>query len=230
MESTNVEVIEEMTETKTSTTVEPFRRSQRQKKEIERFQAGFKAAFVYANITEPNSYKEAMDSRYVEEWKEAMDSEMRSQTENKTWKLIQRPSKGRVQKNRWVFKIKPDVNGGPPRFKARLVVKGYNQVEGVDFEETFSPVCRYESLRCLLSVAAGRKLNIIQFDVSTAFLNSKLEEDIYMDQPEGYKVNSDLICKLEKGLYGLKQAPRNWHKTLTEKLLIMDFQPFESDS
>jgi len=104
------------------------------------------------------------------------------------------------------------------RHKVRLVVKGYSQVEGIDFAESFAPVVRYETIRLLLSTTACQNLNIIQLDISTAFLNSKLDEEVFMEQPEGYKIGKDLVCKLEKGIYGLKQAPRAWNKTLNGRL------------
>jgi len=121
-----------------------------------------------------------------------MESEMQSQASNGTWELVKRPPLARVLKNRWVYKIKPSPDGEQYKYKARLVVKGYNQIEGLDYEETFAPVCRYESLRIVLSVAAEEEMEIEQFDVTTAFLNSELEEEIYMEQPEGYNVDNSL--------------------------------------
>ena len=202
---------------------------QRNRKPAERYQAGFMAMSA-TGIKEPETFKEAANSKQSDEWKEAMDSEMRSQKENATWRLVKRPHAMRVLKSRWVYKLKTNPTGEIERFKARLVVKGYNQVEGIDYEETFAPVCRYETIRILLSIVAAKGLEILQFDIATAFLNSKLEEETYMEQPEGYEVGNNLVCKLEKGLYGLKQAPRAWHKTISEKLEAMGFKPLESDS
>jgi hypothetical protein len=138
-----------------------------------------------------------------------------------------RPHGARVLKSRWVYKLKTSPNGEIEKFKPRLV-KAYNQVEGIDYEETFAPVCRYETIKMMLSIAADKGLEIMQFDITTAFLNSKLEEEVFMEQPEGYKVSGSLVCKLEKGLYGLKQARRAWHRTMREKLERMGFSPLDS--
>jgi len=165
-------------------------RPKREKKPIDRYQAGFLTIPTIDNIIEPTSYKEAVTSKQKEDWIEAMESEMQSQASNGTWELVKRPPLARVLKNRWVYKIKPSPDGEQYKYKARLVVKGYNQIEGLDYEETFAPVCRYESVRILLSLAAALNLEMIQFDVETAFLNSDMDMDepVYMEQPEGFVV------------------------------------------
>ncbi|CAG7726242.1 unnamed protein product, partial [Allacma fusca] len=113
---------------------------------------------------------------------------------------------------------------GGIRRKARLVVKGCGQRPGVDYKETFAPVVRYETVRILLATAASMNLQLRQFDVNTAFLNTDLEEEIYMKQPKGYEVQrGNYVCKLQRGLYGLKQSPRNWHKTLKLALTELGF-------
>lgn len=108
--------------------------------------------------------------------------------------------------------MKHDENTSNPRYKARLVVKGFSQRKGIDFEEIFSPVVKMSSIRIVLSLAASLDLEIEQMDVRTAFLHGDLEEEIYMIQPEGFVVKGkeDCVCKLKKSLYGLKQAPRQW--------------------
>ncbi|CAG7718015.1 unnamed protein product, partial [Allacma fusca] len=113
---------------------------------------------------------------------------------------------------------------GGIRRKARLVVKGCGQRPGIDFKETFAPVVRYETVRILVATAASMNLQLRQFDVNTAFLNTDLEEEIYMKQPKGYEVQREnYVCKLQRGLYGLKQSPRNWHKTLKLALTELGF-------
>ena len=109
--------------------------------------------------------------------------------------------------NKWVFKIKRKPDGTVDRYKARLVVRGFSQIEGVDFFETFSPVARFDTIRALLSLAVNENLVLKQFDIKTAFLNSNLEEEIFMKQPAGFEDGSGRVCKLLKSLYGLKQAP-----------------------
>ena len=135
-----------------------------------------------------------------------------------TWKLLERKeatSRGKkVIGCRWVFTLKPIVDDDGivrrHRHKARLVIKGYQQVEGVDFDQTFAPVSRQQTFRMLIACAAGQDWEIDQMDVVTAFLNGTLEDsEVYMEQPEGYETkDKDMICHLLKALYGLKQAPR----------------------
>ena len=119
--------------------------------------------------------------------------------------------------SKWVFKIKHDENGHAERYKCRLVAQGYTQAQGIDYHETFAPVARIGSIRTLLAIAAKRKMYVHQMDVHTAFLNGKLEEDIYMCQPEGFEVKGkeDLVCHLHRSLYGLKQSPRCCHLVKT---------------
>lgn len=127
---------------------------------------------------EPMSYDEAqLDIR----WKDAMENEMHALLKNETWDLIELPEGKKALNNKWVFRIKSNN-----LFKARLVAKGYNQTFGVDYNETFSPVAQYKSIRFLIGLAAQFKMKIAQFDVKTAFLNCDLHEEVYILQPEGY--------------------------------------------
>ena len=120
---------------------------------------------------------------------------------------------------KWVFKHKLDVDGSIERHKTHLVAKGYSQQRGLDYDETFSPVARFESLRMLFALAVQDGLHVHQLDVTTAFLNGKLEEEVYMNHPEGFveKGKEGLACQLKQSLYGLKQAPRCWNSVLDEK-------------
>ena len=106
------------------------------------------------------------------------------------------------------------------RNKARVVCKGYSQIEGVDFEETFAPVARMEAIRMFLAFSCSKGFKIYQMDVKSTFLNGELKEEVYMEQPEGFDltVGKDLVCKLKKALYGLKQAPRAWYARLDNYL------------
>ena len=171
------------------------------------------AAHFALNVS---SLKEALESEDGAKWKAAADVEYSSLIENHTWDLVEPPENAKVIESRWVFKVKNDCNGNVERYKARLVAKGYSQVKGIDYNETFSPVVRFLTVRALLASGVQQKKLIHQMDVTTAFLNGKLEEDVYMYQPEGYvKAGKErLVCKLNKSLYGLKQAPRCWNKEL----------------
>lgn len=178
---------------------------------------------------DPMSYREAIQSKEVEKWKKAMAEEMSSLEENQTWTLVDPPKGRKVIRNKWVFKVKRDRDGNE-RYKARLVAKGYTQREGIDFQETYSPVVKYETLRILLSVAAFRKLVLTQFDVKTAFLYGTITEELYMEQPEGFNDGTERVCKLRKGLYGLKQSPRAWNDTINELLIECGMYRIKSDN
>ncbi|KAH9754460.1 hypothetical protein KPL71_015451 [Citrus sinensis] len=144
------------------------------------------------NDDEPKTYQEAITSKNNLEWKKAMDEEVESLMKNETWKLIKKPEKKKAVSCKWIYKIKEGIPGAEPRrFKVMLVARGFTQREGIDFTEVFSPV----------------------MDVKTAFLHGELQEEIIMDQLEGYEVpgKRDYVCLLKKSLYGLKQSPRQWY-------------------
>lgn len=126
---------------------------------------------------------------------------------------------------KWVFKKKLKSDGSIDKFKARLVAKGYKQKKDIDYFDTFSPVTRISSIRILFALASIHNLVIHQMDVKTAFLNGELDEEIYMDQPEGYVVKGKEhnVCKLVRSLYGLKQAPKQWHEKFDKVMLSNDF-------
>ena len=130
----------------------------------------------------------------------------------------------------WVFQLKHTKDGQVDRFKARLVAKGYKQQHGIDFNEVYSPVSKFSTLRALLSIAAASDWEIVQIDIKTAFLNGQLDEEIFMQPPEGYTVPPNTVCKLQKSLYGLRQAPRMWYKALCEVLQKMNFTASDADA
>ena len=142
-----------------------------------------------------------------------MHEEMNSLNMNKTYDLVELPKGKKVLKNKWVFKLKKDCDK-LVKYKTRLVVKGFSQKQGIDFDKIFSPVVKMSSIRVVLGLVASLDLELEQLDVKTTFLHGDLKEEIYMDQPEGFKLkgNEHMVCKLKKSLYGLKQAPRQWYK------------------
>ena len=174
---------------------------------------------------DPVSIEEALESKLSQHWKEAADSEYQSLMDNETWELVELPSGRKPVGCKWVFKTKRDCNGKVERYKARLVAKGYTQKHGVDYDETFSPVVRYSSIRALLAFAVQNKMLIHQMDVVTAFLNGTLEEEIYMEQPPGYvrEGREQLVCKLKKSLYGLKQSSRCWNTVFKNHMESINF-------
>ena len=172
-------------------------------------------------ITIPKTYEEAIDSPEAAEWTKAMWAEFGSLEENKTWKLVKRPEGTKTLKGRWVYKIKP-LADGTKKYKARWVVKGFAQREGIDYDETFAPVVRATTNNILFALVARLALVDDQMDVVTAFLNPYLEDDIWMEQPEGFGTR-DSVCKLLRTLYGLKQSPREWYKLLRDFLVSLGF-------
>ena len=159
-------------------------------------------------INEPSTYNAAMRISHKTDWQRAMNDELNSLLKNHTWDLVPLPLGRHSIKNKWVYKVKAKPDGSIERFKARLVAKGFSQSYGIDYDETYSPVAKMDSIRTLLSIAAVDDIEIVQFDVKTAFLYGTLDEDIYMDPPQGLEVPSGFVCHLQKSLYGLKQASR----------------------
>eukprot|EP00253_Pinus_taeda_P003747 PITA_03747 len=141
-------------------------------------------------------------------WEVAMEEERDSLMHNQTWDLVRFPAGKTTLNNKWVYRLKEE-DGGKQRYKARLVVKGFAQKKGIDFDEIFSPVVKMTSIRTILSLVSAEDLHLEQLNVKTTFLHGDLEEEIYMQQPQGYEVEGKekLVCRLKKSLYGLKQAP-----------------------
>ncbi|CAL9015427.1 unnamed protein product [Prunus brigantina] len=165
------------------------------------------------SIEDPMNYKQAISSEKSENWWGAMKSELSSMEKNGVWKLVNQPQGCKPIGCKWVFKTKRNSKGQVDRYKARLVAKGYTQQEGIDYNETYSPVSTKDSFRVIMALVAHFDLHLHQMDVKTAFLNGNLEEDIYMKQPEGFiqEKGENLVCKLCKSIYGLKQASRQWY-------------------
>ncbi|CAI7865923.1 unnamed protein product [Closterium sp. NIES-53] len=178
---------------------------------------------------EPATLKEALESIDAEEWKKAMESELKSIEENGTWELVELPEGRKAITSKWLFKIKSDADGKIERYKSRLVAKGYQQKEKVDYKELFAPVVKPTTLRTLLAGAAIKGLVVKQMDVTTTFLNDVLEEEIFMAQPEGFDDGSGSVLRLKKALYGLKEAPRQWHLKLRGVLEEIGFTPSSAD-
>jgi hypothetical protein len=181
---------------------------------------------------EPSTYDEAMMGPNSEEWLKAMRSEIESMDDNQVWKLVDPPDGVKTIECKWVYKKKTDMDGNVYIYKARLVAKGFRQVQGVDYDETFSPVAMLKSVRIILAIAAYFDYEIWQMDVKTAFLNGNLSEDVYMIQPEGFvdPKNASKICKLQKSIYGLKQASRSWNIRFDEVVKGFGFIKNEEES
>jgi hypothetical protein len=181
------------------------------------------------DLSEPRTYKQASQSPSSNQWNEAMTDELQSLEENKTWNLVDKPDNVNVLRGKWVYKVKRGGKGEILRHKARFVVRGFEQEEGIDYHETFASVVKPMSYKAIFAIAAALDLEVEQMDVKTAFLYGDIDEDIYISQPEGFGDGTDRVCKLNKALYGLKQAPRIWYTTLSSYLDELGFKPLWSD-
>lgn len=179
---------------------------------------------------EPKNYKEAISSAEADAWKAAMDIEYKSLVKMKVWSYVKRPKGVKILKGGWVFKNKLGAENELLKSKARFVAKGYLQAYGRDYHETFAPVAKMKSIKLVLSLTAQTDLELHQLDFDTAFLNAPVEEEIYLEQPEGFNQGGpDIVLKLIKALYGLKQAPRQWNKTIDTFMRKLGYTPLRSD-
>ena len=182
---------------------------------------------------EPRTVQEAINHPTCgKQWEKAIRDEVNSLIKNHTWDLIRRPQNRRVITNKFALRHKKNECAIIVRLKARLVARGFSQIYGIDYLDTYAPVVKLASIRILLTIAAIYGLEIHQMDVVTAFLVGELEEEIYMEQPEGFEVGTkeeDLVCRLRKSLYGLKQALRVWNQKIRNFLKSIGFNQTYSD-
>jgi hypothetical protein len=181
---------------------------------------------------DPSSYEEATSRPDASKWQEAMEDEMKSMSTNRVWDLEEIPKKAKTVGCKWVCKIKYDSKGNIEKYKGRLVAKGYTQREGIDYNETFSPVSCKDSCRIIMALVAHYDLELHQIDVKMAFLNGDLYEDVYMTQPKGFVVKGKehMGCRLRKSIYGLKQASRQWNLQFDETITKFGFKPNVEDN
>ena len=166
-------------------TAEPvLRRSERERRQPDHY--GEWLGIANDNVKEPATVKEALDNSYKAEWTTAMKKEMKSLYANDVWDLVLLPEDRKAVGSKWVFKRKIGADGMVERYKARLVAQGFSQKSGLDYDQTLSPVVRFESLRTMIALAVQNGLKLHQMDVTTAFLNGTLKEEVYMKQPEGF--------------------------------------------
>jgi hypothetical protein len=178
----------------------------------------------------PQTTKDIESNPFREEWIQAMREELSSLKAKVTYIRIPRhEATSKPFPLRWVFSLKQDAFGNVLRFKARLVGKGYLQVEGVDYDQTTSPVSDYITLRILLALSVILGLCITAMDIKTAYLNAYLDNVRFTEQPEYFHDGTDYVWLLEKALYGLKQAAKQWNDHITNKLLELDFKQLRSD-
>ena len=151
---------------------------------------------------------------------------MKSMSSNSVWDLEEIPKGAKIVGCKWVYKIKRDSRGNVERFKARLVAKGFTQKEGIDYNETFSPVSCKDSFRIIMALVAHYDLELHQMDVKTAFLNGDMNENVYMSQPKGFVMEEKerMGCRLKKSIYGLEQASRQWYLKFDETIRKFGFK------
>jgi hypothetical protein len=178
---------------------------------------------------EPTCFEEAIQKK---EWVDAMTEEYQSIIKNDVWEIVPRPKNKDVVSSKWIYKIKHVADGSIEKHKARFVARGFSQKEGIDYEETFAPVARYTSIRTIIALAAKMKWKLHQMDVKTTFLNGVIEEEVYIEQPQGFEVEDRKthVCRLKKALYGLKQAPRAWYGRIDSFLTSLGFTKSKVDS
>jgi len=173
-------------------------------------------------ICEPAGYEEVIKDQ---KWQKAMEEELSMIKKNKTLELVDRPKDRKIIGVKWVFRTKLNADGSINKHKAKLVVKGYAQVLGVDYSDTFAHVARLDTIRLVLAIAAQNGWKVFQLNVKSAFLNGILQEEIYVEQPEGFmeQGEEEKVYLLKKALYDLKQAPRAWYSKIDEHLSILGF-------
>ncbi|CAI7789342.1 unnamed protein product [Closterium sp. NIES-54] len=183
----------------------------------------------WAAVPEPKTLAEALSGPDAEKWKQSVKEEYDSLLENETWELCELPPGKKAIYSKLIFRHKYRPDGELTRYKSRLVAKGFQQTKGKDFDEIFAPVGKGTTLRVMLGMAANRGWRIKQMDITTAFLNGIILEELYMLQPEGLDDRSGRVCRLKKAIYGLKQAPRAWYHKLEETLLAGGLKKSECD-
>jgi len=178
-------------------------------------------------MTEPSSFEEAVEDPA---WVDAMVEEYDSIVRNSAWEIVPRPEGKSLVGLRWIYKVKQATDGSVEKYKARFVARGFSQIEGIDYEETFAPITRYSSIWMILAFLVQMGWHI-HMDVKTAFLNEVIEEEVYIEQPKGFEIfSSDShVCRLKRALYGLKQAPRAWYTWIDSYFTGLGFSKSEAD-
>ncbi|CAI7838372.1 unnamed protein product, partial [Closterium sp. NIES-53] len=181
--------------------------------------------------TEPVTIQQALGGEHREKWREAMDRELKVLQERNTWKFahIRVAGNKTILTGKWVFRVKTKADGTIDKFKARWVVRGFDQEQGRDFTETFALVSRHTSLRILLMIAAMNRKKLRQIDVANAFLYAPVDAEIFVKIPHGSNADSNQVCQLDKSLHGIKQAPRLWQQHLHARLFRIGFLQLPHD-
>jgi hypothetical protein len=193
------------------------------------FSKSFRAAAKDSTV--PTSHYDIAGRDDADKWYLAEEEEVAQLIAMGTWELVPLPKDRKTIKSKWVYRIKTDADGRITRYKARLCACGYSQKAGIDYKDIYAPVFRMESSRLVLTIIASRKMKFHQMDVVGAFINGKLDHEIFMAQHSGFEdiSRADYVLLLLRNLYGLKQAPRIWHQTIDPFLKKLGFTSLDAD-
>ena len=210
----------------------PIRRSQRVRKPAISIDYEVYIVQDMKSEEDPTTFEEAMRSPHSSKWRATMEDELKSMKENKVWDLEEIPKGAKTVGCKWVYKTKRDSKGKIERYKTRFVAKGFTQREGIDYNETFSPVSTKDSFRIIMALVAHFDQELHQMDVKTAFLNGELSENVYMAQPKGFVIEGKekLGCRLMRSIYSLKQASRQWYIKFDETIRRFGFEENKEDN
>ena len=191
------------------------------------------AASAEQILDDPESYSEGMKSSKAAAWQGMMQEEYQSLIKIGTWKLVPLPAGRKAIRCKWIYKIKTYSDGTIAWYKARLVAQDCTQTRGVDYDQTFSLVVKYDSIQTVLAIAAQQQMLIMQFDIQTAFLHGVIDTIICMLQPPGFEVTSKggqpLICLILNNLYRLKQSGRIWNQIFERYFLKFELEPTDAN-
>jgi hypothetical protein len=160
-----------------------------------------------------------------------MTKEYQSILKNDVWYIVPRPEGKSVVTSKWIYKIKHATDGSVEKYKVRFVARGFSQVEGVDYDETFTPVSRYTSIHTIIALTTSMSWKLHQMDVNTTFPNDEMDEEVYIEHQEGFMIHNEKshVCRLKKALYGLKKALRAWYEKMDEFLMRLGFNKSDAD-
>eukprot|EP00833_Pecoramyces_ruminatium_P007550 jgi/Orpsp1_1/1181582/evm.model.c7180000077787.1 len=194
------------------------------------YQITKKVKIYIPTLLEPVNYNGIFNLEDKDLWLEAVQNELNSMKKMKIYTMVESvPETSNIISCRWIFKYKRDLKGNIIKRKTRLVARGFTQQIGIDFKETFSPNLKHDSLRIITAISTQLGFNIEQIDINSAYLNAHLEENIYMNIPEGHPGHGKLYWKLNKALYGLKQAGKAWNDKLNNELITLNFKRLQSE-
>jgi hypothetical protein len=190
--------------------------------------SSYMALMCYLVEKEPTCFEEAVQEK---EWMDAMPEEYQFIMKNNVREIVPRPKNKDVVSSKWIYKIKHATYKSIEKHKARFVARRFSQKEGIDYEETFAPVARCTSIRTIIALVAKMKWKLHQMDLKTTLLIGVIEEEVYIEQPQGFEVEDRKthVCRLKKALYGLKQAPRAWYGIIDSFLTSLGFTKSKAD-